>query len=174
MIVTRSRLQKIGWAAILTVCFALLTALTFRVNAVKSEVRLVERSLVSVRQHKDLLKTEFEARASQRKLSALNDFEFGFKAPTPAQYLESERQLVALGKPRAPDAPAPIMVASADRSEPESFPALVNPLSGKAEAAEVKPERAKRMAAATSAGNLGARLSRVAAVSPRQKGSARE
>jgi hypothetical protein len=30
------------------------------------------------------------------------------------QYLESERQLAALGKPRSPDAPDPIRVASAD------------------------------------------------------------
>ncbi|PLK26402.1 hypothetical protein [Novosphingobium sp. TH158] len=173
MIVTRSRLQKIGWAAILTICFALLTALTFRVNAVKSEVRLVERSLVSVRQHKELLKTEFEARASQRKLTALNDFEFGYKAPTPAQYLESERQLAALGKPRAADAPAPIMVASADRNETDGFPTLVNPLSGKAQAAEVKPERA-RVASATTSKNLGARLSQVGGMASRDKDTVRE
>lgn len=161
MIVTRSRLQKIGWAAILTVCFAMLIALTFRVNAVKSEVRLVERKLVSVQQQKELLKTEFQTRASQRKLTALNDFEFGFKAPTPGQYLESERQLAALGKPRAADAPAPIMVASAEREDESRFPTLVNPLSGRAEAAEVKPEKPRRIA--TTAGNLGARLSQVSA-----------
>ena len=77
MIVTRSRLQKIGWAAILTVCFAMLVALTFRVNAVKSEVRLIERKLVSVQQQKELLKTEFQTRASQRKLTALNQLHRG-------------------------------------------------------------------------------------------------
>lgn len=161
MIVTRSRLQKIGWAAILTVCFAMLVALTFRVNAVKSEVRLIERKLVSVQQQKELLKTEFQTRASQRKLTALNDFEFGFKAPTPGQYLESERQLASLGKARAADAPAPIMVASAAREEESSFPTLVNPLSGRAEASEIKPEKPRRVA--TTAGNLGARLSQVSA-----------
>lgn len=166
MIVTRSRMQKIGWAAILTVCFAMLTALTFRVNAVKSEVRLIERKLVSVQQQKELLKTEFQTRASQRKLTALNDFEFGFKAPTTAQYLENERQLAALGKPRSADAPAPIMVASAERSEEErsSFPTLINPLSGRAEAAEVKPDKPRRVA--TTAGNLGSRLSQVGSAKP--------
>ncbi|MFM5905976.1 MAG: hypothetical protein ACKOPO_00060 [Novosphingobium sp.] len=173
MIVTRSRMQKIGWAAILTVCFALLTALTFRVNAVKSEVRLIERKLVSVQQQKDLLKTEFETRASQRKLTALNDFEFGFKAPTPAQYVESERDLAALGKPRAADAPAPIMVASADRSaeKDDGVPALLNPLTGKAQASEAKPEREKRIA--TTAGNLSTRLSQVGGVT-KSKGATRE
>lgn len=170
MIVTRSRMQKIGWAAILTVCFAMLTALTFRVNAVKSEVRLVERKLVSVQQQKELLKTEFQTRASQRKLTALNDFEFGFKAPSTAQYLENERQLAALGKPRGADAPAPIMVASAERDDDtSSFPTLVNPLSGRAEAAEAKPDKPRRVA--TTAGNLGSRLSQVTAAKP---GSIRE
>lgn len=171
MIVTRSGMQKIGWAAILTVCFAMLTALTFRVNAVKSEVRLIERKLVSVQQQKELLKTEFQTRASQRKLTALNDFEFGFKAPSPGQYLENERQLAALGKPRAADAPTPIMVASAERNEEgtSSFPTLVNPLSGRAEAAEAKPDKPRRVA--TTAGNLGARLSQVGSA---KAGSIRE
>jgi hypothetical protein len=172
MIVTRSRLHKIGWAAILTVCFALLTALTFRVNAVKSEVRLVERKLVAVQQQKDLLKTEFEARASQRKLIGLNEQEFGYTAPTSGQYLENERQLAAFSKPRAADAPAPIMVASAERAEGDSFPSLANPLTGKAEAAEVKPERAKRVA--TTAGNLSAKLSQVGGAPAKQKGASRE
>lgn len=174
MIVTRSRMQKIGWAAILTVCFAMLVALTFRVNAVKSEVRLIERKLVSVQQQKDLLRTEFETRASQRKLTALNEFEFGFKAPTPGQYLESERELALLGKPRAVDAPAPIMVASAERAESKEmdFPALLNPLSGKAEAAETKPLREKRVA--TTAGNLSSRLAQVGMNADKARGVSRE
>ena len=32
--ITRSRARSLGWAVILTVCFALTIALTFKVNAV--------------------------------------------------------------------------------------------------------------------------------------------
>jgi hypothetical protein len=65
-------------------------------------------------------------------LKALNDVEFGYQAPTASQYLEGERQLAMLAKPRAPDAPAPIRVASAAGSEPPAFPKVVPALSGMA------------------------------------------
>lgn len=153
----RSRARSIGWMMILTVCFAALAALTLRVNAVKSQVRLAERQIVALRQDKDLLETEFQTRANQQQLSALNQVEFGYKAPTPGQYLEGERQLAMLGKPRAADAPAPIMVAAADGKD-DAYPAMVSPLTGKAMAAEVPKGGAPRTA---KAGDLAARLSRV-------------
>ena len=84
------------------------------------------------------LETEFEARSNQQQLKALNDVEFGYEAPKAEQYIEGERQLVALGMERAPGAPAPIRVASAaDGDEQGAFPAMVSPLTGKAVAAEV-------------------------------------
>ena len=130
MIVTRSRMRSIGWAVILAVCGALTLALTFRVNAVKSQVRLTERQIVRVEQDKSLLETEFETRANQQQLTALNQVEFGYQAPTAQQYLENERQLASLSKPRSVDAPEPIMVASAPEAEKSGLVAMVSPLTG--------------------------------------------
>lgn len=114
MNLTRDRMHTIGWGMSLVICLALTLALTFRVNAVKSQVRLAERQIAQLKQEKIFLETEFETRASQQQLKAFNDVDFGYSAPTVGQYLESERQLAALGKPRSPDAPDPIRVASAD------------------------------------------------------------
>lgn len=114
MNLTRDRMHTIGWGMTLVICLALTLALTFRVNAVKSQVRLAERQIAQLKQEKLFLETEFETRASQQQLKAFNDVDFGYSAPTVGQYLESERQLAALGKPRSPDAPDPIRVASAD------------------------------------------------------------
>lgn len=166
---TRSRARSIGWAMILAVCFALTLALTFRVNAVKSQVRLAERQLVAVQQEKSLLETEFETRANQQQLTALNQVEFGYQAPTAGQYLESERQLASLGKPAAPGAPAPIRMAVADQTgaDQESgdsvLPSLVNPLTGKAIAAEVPRDRvrARELREASGPAGLVQRLSHV-------------
>ena len=134
---TRDRLHSIGWAFVLTVCFALTLALTFRVNAVKSEVRLAEREIVRLKQHKLFLETEFLTRANQQQLRNLNEVEFGYEAPTAAQYLEGERQLASFSRPRAPGAPEPIRVATAPQAEEGGLPAMVSPLTGMAIAAEV-------------------------------------
>ena len=72
MNLTRDRLRSIGWAAVLLTCFTFTVILTFKVNAVKSQVRLAERQIVSVKQDKLLLETEFETRANQQQLSSLN------------------------------------------------------------------------------------------------------
>ena len=159
MNLTRDRMRQVGWAAVLLVCGALTLALTFRVNAVKSQVRLVERQIVQLKQDKLLLETEFETRANQQQLRNLNEVEFGYQAPTAGQYLENERQLASLAKPRAVDAPSPIRVATAERPDPESpLAAMVSPLTGKAMAAEApKRERTKPVTAET----LGDRLGRV-------------
>ena len=125
MNLTRDRLNTIGWGFALTLCATLVLALTFRVNAVKSEVRLAERHIAQLRQEKMFLETEFETRASQQQLEAFNDVDFGYTAPTAGQYLDGERALAALGKPRSPDAPAPIRVASVDAVQSvRAMPAL--------------------------------------------------
>lgn len=152
MNLTRDRVRSIGWAVILTVCAALTLVLTFRVNAIKSQVRLAERQIVALKQEKLALETEFETRANQQQLRAVNDVEFGYEAPKAGQYIEGERQLAVLGKERSPNAPSPIRVAHndlTDEDEGSAFPAMVSPLSGKAIAAEVpvggtrKPAEAK-------------------------------
>ena len=139
---TRSRARSIGWAMILAVCFGLTIALTFRVNAVKSQVRLTERKVLALRQEQNLLETEFETRSNQQQLRALNEVEFGYEAPKAGQYLESERQLAVLGKPRGPGAPEMIRVAAAEPAAPQPsvFPRLVNPLTGRALASELPRE----------------------------------
>lgn len=159
MNLTRDRVRSIGWAVILTVCFAMVLALTFRVNAVKSQVRLVERQIVSVKQDRSFLETEFLTRANQQQLASLNEVEFGYKAPTARQYIEGERQLAGLGKPRGPGAPIPIRVASAAvEGEDVGLIAMVSPLTGKAIAAEVPGEGVRKPAQASA---LGERLSRL-------------
>jgi hypothetical protein len=74
--------------------------------------------------------------------------------------MENERQLAALAKPRAADAPSPIRVAAAGpvTEEGNLLPAMVSPLTGQAMAAEAETEpRGKRVTAAT----LGDRLERI-------------
>lgn len=158
MNLTRDRMRSIGWAAVLLTCLAFTVVLTFKVNAVKSQVRLAERQILAVKQDKLLLETEFQTRANQQQLLALNEVEFGYQAPAAGQYLESERQLAELSKPRPVDAPSPIRVASAEGPRTASLlPEMVNPLTGKAIAAE--PVEAKRKA--TTDATLGARLGTV-------------
>ncbi len=116
-----SRIRQIGWALVLACCAALMLALTFKVNAVKSDVRLVERRIVAAERAKLMLETEFQARASQQQLSNWNAVEFGYGAPRADQYLENSRQLAALGVPRGIGAPRPIRVAMNEpRAEPEN------------------------------------------------------
>ena len=159
MNLTRDRVHSIGWVAVLTVCAALTLALTLRVNAVKSQVRLAERQILSLQQQKTMLETEFQTRSNQQQLKSLNDVEFGYQAPTAAQYLEGERQLAVLAKPRGPGAPSPIRVAHAAIEDDSVFPAaMVSPISGKAMAAEVR-ERTERKPA--TAARLSERLSQV-------------
>lgn len=159
MNLTHDRIRQVGWAAVLLTCFAFTVVLTFKVNAVKSQVRLTERKIATVKQHKLFLETEFEARASQQQLKSLNEVEFGYSAPTASQYLEGERQLAVLGKAPAADAPSPIRVASAPRlGEDSAIPAMVSPLTGKAMAAEAPRGPVRKPVTEAS---LGDRLSRI-------------
>ncbi len=160
MNLTRDRMRSIGWAAVLLTCFTFTVILTFKVNAVKSQVRLTERQILIVKEDKLLLETEFETRANQQQLRNLNQVEFGYQAPAAGQYLEGERQLATLGKARGADAPSPIRVAKADAptGPAATMPEMVNPLTGKAMAAE--PAKGTKPKATTDA-TLSARLSQV-------------
>ena len=130
--VAGSRLRQIGWAVTLALCVTLFAALTFKVNSVRSEVRLAERQILALQREKVLLETEFETRASQQQLAQWNAVDFGYQAPGADQYLEGERQLARLGEPRGPAAPPPIRVARApDQVGRTGFPAMVSPLTGK-------------------------------------------
>lgn len=138
MITSASRLRSVGWLALLGVCLALVVALAFRVNALRSQIHHAEARIVALKQEKMYLETEFETRSNQQQLKTWNDVEFGYAAPNASQYLEGERQLAVLSVPATPDAPAPIRVASVDDAVIASaaFPAMVSPLSGKALASD--------------------------------------
>lgn len=136
MNLTRDRVQSIGWAFILVVCAALTAALMLRVNAVKGQVNETERRIVNVRGQISFLETEFMTRANQQQLKAINDVEFGYVAPRAEQYIEGERQLASLGKPRAPGAPSPIRMAVAVPADDRpAFLKMVSPITGLAAAA---------------------------------------
>ena len=133
MIAPSSRIRQIGWLALLAVCLMLFVALTFRVNAVKSEVVRAERQIIALERETQRLETEYQTRANQQQLANWNKVDFGYAAPRADQFLETERQLAGLGEGRAPGAPAPIRVARApDETEAgdSSLMAMVSPLTG--------------------------------------------
>jgi hypothetical protein len=127
----QTRARRIGWIAALAFCTALYLMLHLSVRAVKSDVIRSERQIVRLEQEQVLLETEFETRANLLQLSAWNQVDFGYTAPTAGQFLDSERQLASFGGPRAPGAPRQIRVAHAASGEAPEFPKLVSPLTGK-------------------------------------------
>ena len=157
-----SRLRHASWAATLSVALGLFLALTFHVNAIKSEVRLAERRIISLEREKLLLETEFQSRASQRQLAEWNAVEFGYVAPRAGQFLESETELASLGTPPRADAPQPIRVARAAPPVEEQGPLgdWVSPLTGQPLASEASEAIADstRRAAARGAATLAERL----------------
>jgi hypothetical protein len=157
-----SRLRRASWAAVLSGALALFVALTFHVNAIKSEVRLAERRIVTLERHKLLLETEFESRASQRQLAEWNAVEFGYVAPRAGQFLDDERQLAMLGTPRRADAPQPVLIARAapPAEEEGALAEWVSPLTGQPMAQEQEHalSAAARRAAAKGAATLAERL----------------
>jgi len=127
-----SRLRRMGWIALLTICTILYLGLHLKVHAVRSEVVRSERQIVALEDEKTLLETEFETRASQQQLASWNRVEFGYAAPTASQFVENERQLAKFGTPRAAGAPEPIRVAALASGETApAFPKFVSPLTGK-------------------------------------------
>ena len=122
-----SRLRQIGWAICIGIVFGGFMLLTFRVNAVKSEVVRAERQIVVLEREKLALETEFETRANQQQLADWNAIEFGYAPPRADQFLETERQLASFSAPRAPGSPDPIRFAR--EMEASDYPELVSPLS---------------------------------------------
>ena len=140
-----SRIRRIGWFAALAICAMLYLGLHLKVHAVRSEVIRAERQIVLLEQQKVLLETEFQTRSNQLQLEEWNRVDFGYTAPSAAQFLENERQLASFGSPRAPGAPEPIRVAGAGGDTPP-YPKLVSPLTGKPiDEALLEPERQGRL-----------------------------
>ena len=124
-----SRIRRVGWFAALAICAMLYLTLHLNVHAVRSEVIRAERQIVALEQQKLLLETEFQTRSNQLQLEEWNRVDFGYTAPSAAQFLENERQLASFGSPRAPGAPEPIRIAGSSGHAPE-YPRLVSPLTG--------------------------------------------
>lgn len=163
MNMTRDRLQSIGWFTLLALCTVLTGSLMLRVNAVKSQVQISQRQIMALKRENQFLETEYETRANQQQLADINDLDFGYKAPESGQYLENERQLAMLGKPRAIDAPAPIQVASADNSTATSslgamVPQIASSLTTRAMATSIP---AAGLRVQVNASNLRDRLARI-------------
>ena len=136
-----SRIRRIGWIAVLTVCLALYAVLHLKVNAVRAEVVNAERRIVALEEGNLLLETEFLTRTNQLQLAAWNRVDFGFQSPEAGQFIESPRQLASFGMPRGAGAPEPIRLAGLRSGEdvPE-FPRLVSPLTGRPVEADVLGE----------------------------------
>jgi hypothetical protein len=100
MNLTRDRLHTIGWGMALTICFALMMALTVRVNAVKSEVRLADRQIEQLRRRR-CCSTPSSRPAPASSSSPPSTMWTSVSGAQAGQYLENERQLAALGKPLA-------------------------------------------------------------------------
>ena len=142
-----SRRRQFGWVMVLGAVFMMFVALTFRVNAVKSEVVRAERQIIALKHETMRLETEFETRANQQQLANWNAVDFGYVAPSADQYLESERQLAGLSQPAAPGAPSPIRVARAPSEN--AVPSMVSPLTGEPiETVDAPDEPASAAAAA--------------------------
>ncbi|WP_370179259.1 hypothetical protein [Alteriqipengyuania sp.] len=134
-----SRLRQIGWAICIGAVFGGFMMLTFRVDAVKSEVVRAERTIVELEREKLALETEFETRANQQQLADWNAIEFGYQPPRADQFLESERQLASFSAPRAPGSPEPIRFAR--EMEASDYPALVSPLAEKTDGDPAEEEQ---------------------------------
>ena len=86
MNMTRDRLQSIGWFTLLAFCGVFTGSLVLRVNAVKSQVQISQRQIMALKRENEFLETEYETRANQQQLAAINDLDFGYKAPESGQY----------------------------------------------------------------------------------------
>lgn len=113
MTMTGSRRRQVGWTVVLAVCIAMFVVFSVTVHAVRNEVVLAEREIVRLKIRKQRLETEFQARANQHQLAHWNRVDLGYEAPRADQYLESRRDIAALGQPVGPGAPSPIRVARA-------------------------------------------------------------
>ncbi|MBC7159860.1 MAG: hypothetical protein H5U21_07390 [Porphyrobacter sp.] len=160
-------IRRIGWLALLALAGALCLLLHFKVQAIHSEVVRAERRIVALEQDKLLLQTEFETRANQQQLAAWNQVDFGYTAPTAAQFLNGERQLAALGASALPGGAATIRFARADieQTAPAAPAPAAAPVAAAPVAAAAAPPREVRLATATLAAATAERVPLVALAS---------
>ena len=120
-------------------------------------MRQTESKIVSLKRDIQFLDVEFQTRANQHQLAALNAVEFGYVAPGASQYIEGERQLAALGVPRGPGAPRPIRMANAaPASEDVPFMAMVSPVGPRQTGQDADAASGHSAHEKTDSGNVGA------------------
>lgn len=128
----RFQTRRIGWIAILAACFVAYFMIVMNGNSVRSKVVQAERRIVQLEQQNMLLETEYLTRSSQVQLARWNRVDFGYDAPSAAQFIHSERELADFGDARGSDAPAPIRLAGhVSGEEMRAFPKLVSPMTGR-------------------------------------------
>lgn len=153
MILAVKRLKTIGWIALIFIVAIALYPLSLSVATLRSDLTRTEREILRTRAEIRYLETEFATRASLTQLAMWNDLEYGYEAPSAAQYLDGERELANLGddlrqldkpvrvaamtiKPQAePEAIKPAELAANTVKTPE-------PLSVSASVAIISPARA--------------------------------
>ncbi|MEL6539950.1 MAG: hypothetical protein AAF249_14105 [Pseudomonadota bacterium] len=128
-----SRQRQIFWIVALGLSLAAFAGLSLTVHFVRNAVLSADMEIVSLKKKRQLLHTEFQARASQHQLARWNRVDLGFVAPRADQYLDGRKQLAELGQPLGPGAPSPIRVASADAEQAIRVAQrkMVSPISGK-------------------------------------------
>ncbi|MDM7927421.1 hypothetical protein [Blastomonas fulva] len=166
MILAVKRLKTIGWIALIFIVAIALYPLSLSVATLRSDLTRTEREILRTRAELRYLETEFATRASLSQLAMWNDLEYGYEAPSAAQYLDGERELANLGdemreldkpvrvaamtiKPQAePAAIKPAQLAAATVKTPE-------PLSVSASVAIISPARAATAATTSPKAALG-------------------
>ncbi|WP_439484631.1 hypothetical protein [Blastomonas fulva] len=166
MILAVKRLKTIGWIALIFIVAIALYPLSLSVATLRSDLTRTEREILRTRAELRYLETEFATRASLSQLAMWNDLEYGYEAPSAAQYLDGERELANLGdemreldkpvrvaamtiKPQAePAAIKPAQLAAATVKTPE-------PLSVSASVAIISPARAATAATTSHKAALG-------------------
>ncbi|WP_164116257.1 hypothetical protein [Sphingorhabdus sp. Alg239-R122] len=98
MILAVKRLKNLGWVALVAIVLISLYPLSLSVGALRSDLRQTEREIVRVKKEMRYLETEFATRASMQQLEQWNMLDYGYVAPTAAQYLDGERALANLGQ----------------------------------------------------------------------------
>lgn len=159
MILAVKRLKTIGWIALIFIVAIALYPLSLSVATLRSDLTRTEREIQRTRAEIRYLETEFATRASLTQLAMWNDLEYGYEAPSAAQYLDGERELANLGD-EARQLDKPVRVA-AMTIKPQAEPAAIKPselaattvktpepLSVSASVAIISPARAATAAAA--------------------------
>ncbi len=92
------RLKNLGWVALVFVVLISLYPLSLSVGALRSNLDRTESEIVRMKKEMRYLETEFATRASMQQLEQWNQLEYGYSAPTAAQFLNGERALANLGE----------------------------------------------------------------------------